>query len=671
MPSAGVSPYSQDTMADSYWTGTTTGTQDTYTVPFPYLDSSHVKVSVNGVPQLVPGDYQWLTAGSIKFNKAPTGNLPILIARKTSPDNSLVTYNNGAVLTASDLNTAALQNFYRTQELQDALDQYISGGLASYAGMGALSGLSPSELITQVSNSVLSSALYASLNAALTDISANAQSILQQTNRVDTLQSTVDALTNPVLNGLATYLSNETNARITGDTALASTISLIGAQSSSSTAFILNASNVYVDPTTSMADRFVGLDSRIASNLAAITSESTTRASADSALATTVSNLSATVNSNYGTLNAAIGSEQTARASGDSANASSISALQATVTNNYNSLSASITNEQTVRASADSTNASAISSLSTTVNGNTASIQSQATSINGLSAQYTVKVDVNGRVAGFGLASTSVNGVPTSDFIVLANRFAVVDPGAPGSTPKVPFVVTGGVVYMQNVVINGALIQDATILNAKIGDLQVTTAKIADQTVTTAKIANLAVTNAQIANATITNAQIANATITYAQIADATITSAKIANAAIGSAQIGNLQVTSAHIADLTVGTSKIANDAVTGSATATAANGNISFNYTSAGGMLVIQCRSTLSVNGNGSLGNANLVVDGTTYDTVAGVGGSFGTTTNVRFNGFVALPLAAGTHAVTINTSGQGGSLSNSILVLVEYKR
>lgn len=106
------------------------------------------------------------------------------------------------------------------------------------------------------------------------------------------------------------------------------------------------------------------------------------------------------------------------------------------------------------RAQTDSAIAEYTTDLSTTVDGHTTSLQTQGTSINGLKAQYTVKIDNNGYVTGYGLASEVVNGTPKSSFIVNADKFAVV---APGQTPKVMFSV--GSVNGQNVVgFSGALI---------------------------------------------------------------------------------------------------------------------------------------------------------------------------------------------------------------------
>jgi hypothetical protein len=50
------------------------------------------------------------------------------------------------------------------------------------------------------------------------------------------------------------------------------------------------------------------------------------------------------------------------------------------------------------------------------------------TEIGDLRQQYTVKIDNNGFMTGFGLASEDVDGIPFSEFIVSADRFAMVNP---------------------------------------------------------------------------------------------------------------------------------------------------------------------------------------------------------------------------------------------------
>ena len=143
-------------------------------------------------------------------------------------------------------------------------------------------------------------------------------------------------------------------------------------------------------------------------------------------------------------------------------------------TANAAATSAQLSTEATTRANADSALSSSVSTLSSTVGGHTTSIQTNATSVNGLSGQYSVKIDSNGHVAGFGLSSTTTTAGPTSAFIVRADKFAVINPASTGdglgtTTPtaaNIPFFISGGTTY-----IKAAAILDASITNAKIGAL--------------------------------------------------------------------------------------------------------------------------------------------------------------------------------------------------------
>ena len=93
-----------------------------------------------------------------------------------------------------------------------------------------------------------------------------------------------------------------------------------------------------------------------------------------------------------------------------------------------------------------------ITTVQSKADGNTAAVQTHAQSINGLEAQYTVKVDVNGRVAGYGLATTPKNGTPESKFIVNADRFGV---GSTGKADVFPFVID---TQKNRVGVNGELV---------------------------------------------------------------------------------------------------------------------------------------------------------------------------------------------------------------------
>ena len=102
--------------------------------------------------------------------------------------------------------------------------------------------------------------------------------------------------------------------------------------------------------------------------------------------------------------------------------------------------------------------------LRTRLNGiesNTSTIKQQQTVVQGLSAQFTLKLDVNGYVSGFG----AYNDGKTADFAVLADRFWIARPGATASAVK-PFMVVDGKVY-----IDSAFIRDASIQEGKLGPI--------------------------------------------------------------------------------------------------------------------------------------------------------------------------------------------------------
>lgn len=247
---------------------------------------------------------------------------------------------------------------------------------------------------------------------------------------------------------------------------------------------------------------------------AALVSEQTARATADTALSDSLTALTATV----GTNTADIATEASARASADSALSSSITALTATVSTN----TAAIATEASTRTSADSALSTSITTLTATVSGNTAAISTEAsvraTETGALFGQYTTKIDLAGFITGYGLASTANNATPTSAFYVRADQFAVMPPVnfSQESTPTgtsvgqlwykpstnttktwdgsawqaftfaVPFVVqttdqvVNGVNIPAGTYIDAAYIKNLTALVARLGNAWIDDAKIAN-----------------------------------------------------------------------------------------------------------------------------------------------------------------------------------------------
>ena len=203
-----------------------------------------------------------------------------------------------------------------------------------------------------------------------------------------------------------------------------------------------------------------------------------------------LANLIAVVQADLLNIDALVLNEITTRITQDSALASQISAVIATVTAFAGQLTlitadigtntADILTESTARATADGAIAQTITTLGTTVGGNTASISASAIVENGLTAQWMVKTSVgtsgNEFISGFGLYSTGAS----SDFIVHATNFAI---GTPGHTTKYPFAV--GLVDGVSVISMDAAvwIKDASIDTVSIGLAAVDSLQIAGEAV--------------------------------------------------------------------------------------------------------------------------------------------------------------------------------------------
>ena len=120
------------------------------------------------------------------------------------------------------------------------------------------------------------------------------------------------------------------------------------------------------------------------------------------------------------------------------------------------------------QATKDGAIAQTVKTLQTTVNGQIASIEQHTQSLNGLQAQWTLKMQTGGVVGGIGLAGDK--GV--IDFAVNANKFYIAPPtGGKGVTPFVVLTspqMLNGVRVPAGTYIKSAFIQDGSIDIAKI-----------------------------------------------------------------------------------------------------------------------------------------------------------------------------------------------------------
>ena len=195
----------------------------------------------------------------------------------------------------------------------------------------------------------------------------------------------------------------------------------------------------------SLATKVLGQVDPTGLTLAALTSglifeEAQVRSDADGSLAQTIDALEVTMGEN---IEAEILAEQTVRAGNDSALVSAINTAWA-FTGATQAVSQSGQNLITNWTAAQANRWSQLEAEVFTAGGQTiraalaeeASVRANADG--SLGAQWTIKTDINGYVAGFGFASTANNATPTSEFIIRADKFAVV---MPGYGEHVPFAI--------------------------------------------------------------------------------------------------------------------------------------------------------------------------------------------------------------------------------------
>jgi hypothetical protein len=332
----------------------TAGQRD-FDVPFPYVNTAHVKVRVNGNPT-VP--FSWPSETRLRLLSGVPSGATVEIERDTPIGEQLVKFQDGNILTAEDLNLAVKQLLFKQQEVEGLYDRSLR---AAQVRLGANLGIvtDPESVAQELAELVLEDEVLANFQQRIADIDLNANSIIRQTLEIERVDAAV---------------VSEITARADADSALASSLTAVIA--------------------------------RVGDNEAAVLAEISARTTADEALATSVSGLSTRV----GSTEAAIVTEQTARAT-------AVSALAQTVT-----------------------------VLSTTIGENTASVSTLQSSVNGLSARYGVSLDVNGYVTGF----IQNNDGESGSFVIVADRFAIVTPGA---APTVPFEVSEGVVRIKEAAI--------------------------------------------------------------------------------------------------------------------------------------------------------------------------------------------------------------------------
>ena len=95
---------------------TANGSTNQFDITFPYIDSTHIKVFVNNVEDT---NFTFVNTTRIQTSSTPTNGQVVKIERQTPTSARLVDFQDGSVLTETDLDKSANQNFFIVQENAD------------------------------------------------------------------------------------------------------------------------------------------------------------------------------------------------------------------------------------------------------------------------------------------------------------------------------------------------------------------------------------------------------------------------------------------------------------------------------------------------------------------------------------------------------------------------
>jgi hypothetical protein len=381
----------------------------------------------------------WQAGVEALANSVGSGANAAILAQITSEQNARIA---GDTALANSIAVTAAQLVSNTATLLSQITTETSARIANNLSIANTVTTLGAELVSNTT------AIYAAIASNATTLTT---SIAAETSARTTLASQF----NTANSTLTSAITNEASTRSTAISGLASTIAQIGVVGTGGSGFILNTGTVSLSSGGTLASELSGLSAATAAVSAAVTTETTARTTAVSSLSSQITSLTSTVTTNNTNVYAAITSEATTRATAVSSLTTSVTSLNSS----YGSLSGTVSTLSSTVSSNYSTLSSQISTVSTTVSGHTSSISSISSSVGGLEAQYVLQVSGSAGVIGYALAS----GAGGATFNVYAPNFNIINSSGSGAAP---FSVTGGVVTMQNVVINGSLLVNGTIQTA-------------------------------------------------------------------------------------------------------------------------------------------------------------------------------------------------------------
>jgi hypothetical protein len=184
-------------------------TQNTYTgdgstvlfsFTFPYLETTDIKVSLDGTDT---NAYTLANATTVQFTTAPANGVAIRIYRQTDDTDLTATFYPGSAIRSSDLNDNFTQNLYVTQEASNNVSSAVT--TAASALTTANNAVTTANAAQSTANSANTTAASASASAASAVTTANAASasaasaVTTATNAENKADQAINAVANAIL----------------------------------------------------------------------------------------------------------------------------------------------------------------------------------------------------------------------------------------------------------------------------------------------------------------------------------------------------------------------------------------------------------------------------------------------------------------------------------------
>ena len=356
-------------------TYTGNGSTTQYAITWEYLDTTHVKAFLDGVSTTA----FTVSSSTVTFNSAPANGVVIRIERQTPLTARLVDFQDGSVLTESDLDKSANQNFFAVQEFSDDATNYMQ--LDTDDKYNA-----QSKVIKSVANPVNNNDAVNKTYLENTWLSATDKATLQSVNNnitaINTINSNISAIT--------TANSNSTNintvaTNITSVNTVATDIAKVIAVANDLAEAVSEVETVADDLNEATSE----IDT-VANNITNVNNVGNAIANVNT-VATNISNINA-VNSNSTNINAV---------NSNSANINTVAGQNSNITT-LAGISANITTVAGI-----SSNVTTVAGMSSAIN----TVNSNASNINTVAGANTNITNVAGSIANVNSVATNLASV--------------------------------------------------------------------------------------------------------------------------------------------------------------------------------------------------------------------------------------------------------------------